>query len=252
MATTVAAPPEGQPPIGLFGRLTGVVFSPKPTFADIARKPNWLAPMLVMTVVWLALNLVLVRRVDWVEASRQQIERSKFASSRIEQLPPDQQARAFERAASQAKITRYVRGVIGWPLLIIIIGGIYLGGFKLFGGARLNYKTSLAIVAYAHVPLALRELIGIPVVLLKDPSAIEPENFLASNLAAVWGTSVPAWQTVLGAWLDVFGLWALVLTAIGFSQTDPKKLSLGKSFGIVFGISIVLLLIFTGLASLFS
>jgi hypothetical protein len=43
MATATSAP-DAQASIGTFGRLTGVLFNPKPTFVDIARRPTWLAP----------------------------------------------------------------------------------------------------------------------------------------------------------------------------------------------------------------
>jgi hypothetical protein len=253
MSTTPVASPEAPAGMGSFARLVGVFLNPKATLTDIAQRPGWIVPVVVLTVIWLALNIVLVRRVNWVEVSKQQIEKNKFAARQIEQLTPEQRERAYERAAERGKVTRYVRGVIGWPLAIVILGGIYHGLFKLFGGARISsFKVSLSVLAYAYLPSGLRELIAIPVSLFKDPSAIDPENFLASNVAAFMGGDTPLWQLVPTAWLDVFGLWSLVLVAIGYSVIDPKKVSLGKSFAIVFGLSIALILVFTGLASLFS
>src|SRR5712691_3248497 len=41
MATTPAPAPEPQASISPFGRIIGVLFSPKSTFEDIARKPSW-------------------------------------------------------------------------------------------------------------------------------------------------------------------------------------------------------------------
>lgn len=249
MATTPMPAPEPQASISTIGRLTGVLFSPKRTFADIARKPTWAAPLLLLAVIWLGLNAVLVQRTDWMEVSKQQIEKNKFAARAFEQMKPEDREVAYQKAAQRAKTTRYVRGVIGWPLLVVIMSGIYLGAFKLIGGARINYVTSLAIVAYAHLPMGIRELLAIPVNLIKDGSAIDPENFLASNVASFLGGDAPLWQTVLGGSVDIFGIWALFLVAIGFSAADPKKVKLGTAFGIVFGIWAVIVLFFAGLAS---
>jgi Yip1-like protein len=252
MVTTPAAASEPQAPINHLGRIVGALFSPKATFEDIAKRPTWIAPLLVLTLIWFALNVVLVRRVDWLQVTRDQIEKNRFAASQIERLEPDKREAAYESGARRGKISRYVRGVIGWPLLTLVFGGIYLGTFKLFGGARINFSQSFALVAHAYVPLGLRELIAIPVSLVKDPSAIDPENFLASNVAAFLPGDAPLWQIALGASADLFGLWALVLIAFAFSAADPKKVTFGKASSIAFGVWAVITLFFTGLAWAFS
>jgi hypothetical protein len=40
-----------QAKISPFGRIFGVLFSPKPTFEDIARKPTWLLPVIIMALL---------------------------------------------------------------------------------------------------------------------------------------------------------------------------------------------------------
>jgi hypothetical protein len=253
MATTsVPAVPEAKAALSPVSRIVGVLFSPKPTFEDIARKPTWAVPMVVLLLISIGLSLTLGGRADWAEVSKEQIAKSKFASSRIDQLSDDQRERVYEQAATRAKVVRYVRGFIGWPLLLLVVTGVYLGAFKLLGGARTNFATAFAVATFAHLPMGLRELIAIPVMFLKDPSAIDPENFLASNPAAILGGDLPAWQLVPLASLDVFGLWALLLMAIGFSATDPKKLPFGKSLGIVATVWGAFVLFFTMLAWVFS
>ena len=252
MATTLAPVPEEQPSLSPVARIIGVLFNPKPTFADIARRPSWVAPMLLLFVIYLGLNFALVKRADWVEVTKDQIAKSKFASRQIEQLPEEQRARAIEQGAARAKIVRYVRGVIGWPLLIVVLTAVYFGAFKLIGGARTNFAAAFAVTAFAHLPMGLRELIAIPVTFLKDPASIDPENFLASNPAALLGSDAPPWQMVPLAFLDVFGIWALILMAVGFSATDPKKLPFGKSLGIAVSVSVTFMLFFTMLAWVFS
>lgn len=252
MATTPTPAPEAQASLSPVARIIGVFFSPKPTFADIANRPSWIAPMLLLFVVYLGLNFALVKHADWVEVTKDQIAKSKFAARQIEQLPEDQRSRAMEQGAERAKIIRYCRGVIGWPLLLIVVSAIYFGAFKLIGGARTSFAAAFAVTTFAHLPMGLRELIAIPVTFLKDPASIDPENFLASNPAAIFGSDLPTWQMVPLAFLDVFGIWALILMAVGFSATDPKKLPLGKSLGITFAVSISFMLFFTMLAWIFS
>jgi hypothetical protein len=256
MATTVvpvSPEPEQQPSLSATSRIFGVFFSPKPTFADIVRRPSWIAPMVVLLLISIGLSVTLAQRTNWVEVSKEQIAKSKFAASRIDQLPDDQKDRIYEQSAQRSKIIRYVRGFIGWPLLLIITSGIYLGVFKLIGGARVNYATAFAICTFAHLPVGLKELLAIPVNLLKDPNSIDPENFLASNPAAILaGSDLPTWQMVPLAFMDIFGIWVLVLAAIGFSAADPKKLPFGKALGLAFSVWAFFLVFFTGLAWIFS
>jgi Yip1 domain len=253
MATTTVGVPDPAPQqsISGFGRVIGVFFSPGKTFADIVRRPSWVFPMLLMTVIAVGLGFSLAQKADWVQVSKDQIAKNKFASRQIDQLPEDQKARAYEDSAKRSKVIREVRGFIGWPLLIVITAGIYFGAFKLLGGIRTNFKTAFAIATFAHLPAALRELLAIPVTFLKDPASIDPENFLASNPAAML-PDLSGWSVVPLTALDVFGIWCVVLLAIGFSAADPKKIPLGKSFGIVLSVWGSIVLFFTGLLWIFS
>jgi hypothetical protein len=245
MATTPTPGPEAQAALGPFARVVGVFFSPGKTFADIIRKPSWIAPMVVLCLTWIGLNITLIKRVDWLEVTKQQIAKNKFAASQFENMEEEKKAAAYEQGASRAKTTRYVRAIIGWPCLILITAAIYLGLYKLIGGARTNFATAFAISAFAHLPDGLRELLGIPVALLRDSAAIDPDNFLASNPAAFLGGDAPIWQLTLLGPLDIFSIWSLVLVAIGFSMADPKKLPFGKSFTIIGGFYMSMVLLFT-------
>ncbi len=254
MATTPAAPPatpESQPQMSAISRIVGVFFSPGATFRDIVQHPSWVAPMILLIVIWFGLCAALVKRADWVDYSRQQIEKNKFAARQVEALPEAQKEAAYEQGAKRSKVSQYVRGVIGWPLLILFSAALNFGAFKLIGGVRTNFATAFAITVFAHLPMSLRELLAIPVTFLKDPQSIDPQNFLASNIAAFLGDSAPIWQQILFGSLDLFAIWAVILMAIGFSASDPKKAPLGRALGISFGTTFSIVLLFTTMAWIF-
>ncbi len=254
MATTTAvtpAAPEPHPQMSAISRIVGVFFSPGATFRDIAQRPSWIAPMILLIVIWSGLCATLVKRADWVGYTKQQIEKNKFAASQIEALPEARKEAAYEQGAQRSKISQYVRGVIGWPLLILFSAAINFAAFKLIGGVRTNFGTVFALTAFAHLPMSLRELLAIPVTFLKDPQSIDPQNFLASNPAAFLQDSAPVWQLILFGSLDIFSIWAIILMAIGFSATDPKKAPIGKALGIAFGTAFSFILCFTMIAWIF-
>jgi hypothetical protein len=254
MATTTAVPPaapEPQPQMSAVARMAGVFFSPGSTFRDIVQRPSWIAPMILLIVIWFGLCATLVKRVDWVNYTKQQTEKMKFMASQIETMSEDRKQAVYEQGAQRSKISQYARGIIGWPLLILFSAAINFAAFKLIGGVRVNFGTAFAITAFAHLPMSLRELLAIPVTLLKDPQSIDPQNFLASNPAAFLSDSAPLWQLILFSSLDIFALWAIILMAIGFSAADPKKAPLGKALGIAFGTTFSFILFFTMIAWIF-
>jgi Yip1 domain len=249
MATTSLPAPEAQATISPVGRIIGVFFSPKATFEDIARKPSWLAPILLLTAIGLAMNLTLVRKADWRAFAEEQLNNSP----RGQQIPPDQKDLAIERTAKGNQYFCYVRGVCGTAFLGLILALVYWGAYALVGGARLTFGKSFAVIAYSMLPGGLRELLGIPILILKDPSTLgNPYNFIGSNPGAYMSLSDPKWLVALAQSVDLFVLWSLVLTAIGFHFMDPKKLTLSKSGSIVTGVYVFFMLLGVTLAWVFS
>jgi len=254
MGTTAVAPAPGgeQAKIGAVGRVFGVLFSPKPTFEDVVRKPSWVLPLLILILCNIAFSIVLANRVDWVAVTQQNIEKNKFAARQMEGMEAAQRDQAISRQAMITKYSRYVRGVLGYPFLAIVGSAIYMLAFNLLGGAGVKYSTAFSLATFAHIPLALHDLFGIPIALLKDPTTINPENVVASNVGAILGTNAPMWQQALGSTIDVFGIWCMILVAIAFTATNPKKLTFGKSLGIVLTVYAIFTLIGVGVAAIFS
>jgi hypothetical protein len=232
MATTSLPAPDAQaqPAISPFGRIIGVFFSPKPTFEDIARKPSWVVPIILLTLIGLSMNIFLANKADW----RSFYEEQLMSSPRGQQIPADQKDLVIERGAKGNQYFCYARGLTGTICLGLLLALVYWGAYSLIGGARLTFGKSFSVVAYAMLPGGIRELLGIPILMLKDPSTLgNPYNFVGSNPGAYMSLSDPKWLTALASSFDVFVFWSLFLTAVGFHCMDPKKISMSKSAGIV-------------------
>jgi len=249
MATTPVPAPEAQATMSPFGRIFGVLFSPGRTFADIAARPSWLAPLIFLTIINIGLNVVLVKKADWRSFAEEQI----MNSPRGQQIPPDQKDLAIERGAKGNIYFCYVRGVLGVSFLVLILSLVYWGAYALLGGARLTFGKSFAVIIFAMVPDALKMLLGIPILLIKDPSTLgNPYNFIGSNPAAYMDPNGAKWLLALLSSLDIFVIWAVVLTALGFHYMDPKKLPMSKSIGIVASVYIFFTLVGVTIAWVFS
>jgi hypothetical protein len=52
--------------------------------------------------------------------------------------------------------------------------------------------------------------------------------------------------------LDLFSFWMMILMAIGYSATNPKKISVGKAFGSIIAVWFIYVLVKVGIAAAFS
>jgi hypothetical protein len=244
MATIPAPVAEPQASISAFGRIVGVLFSPKATFEDIARKPSWLLPAIILCLFSVIVAAGINKQINWREYMSQQIEKS----SRASQLSPEQKDKQIEAGAKFAPISVYLFGVPAPILAILVVGLVMWGGYNLLGGANLNYGTALGIVSHAFVPAMVGNIIFLVVLFLKPPGTLDLDNPVATNLAAFLPDGSAKWLVALGKNLDVFTFWILVLIAIGFAAANPKKLKGGTSFGIAFGIFAAWVVLRVGLA----
>jgi len=251
MATTSAVPPavpESQPQMSAFGRAFGVLFSPQKTFEDIVRKPGWVVPLLLLTVLSIVVSYALTQRVNWREYIGQQMDKSPQAA----QLTAEQKEQRIEAGAKFTVPFIYVVGVCGPAIAMLIFALVFWGAFSLLGGASTNFSTSFSIAAHAFMTGLVSSPLLILVLFLKDPSTIDPNNPLASNVAAVLPDDSAQWLVALCKSFDIFTFWTLILLAIGFAATTPKKLKGAKPYMIVFGVWAAYVVLRVGWAFAFS
>jgi hypothetical protein len=248
VTTAVPVSPESQPSLGAMARIFGVFFSPKNTFEDIVRKPSWLPPILLITILSLVVSFALNQRIDWREVASQRIEKS----SRASQLSPEQKEQQLSMSAKISPAFAYAFGLLGPVLGAVIIGAVIMGAYNLLGGAGVNFGTSMAITSYAFVPSLLSSLLFVLVLYLKPPGTVDLENPVATNIAAVLPDGTAAWLLALCKSFDVFTFWILILIAIGFAAASPKKLKGSKAFTIAFSVWAVWVVCRVGFAFIFS
>ncbi len=252
MASVATPSPEAPAPVSSFGRLYGALFSPKPTFESIAQRPTWVLPLIILCLFGLAGSFIVGKRIGWRAVIEKQIASSPKAEKQMDQLTPEQRDQALNTQAKIAPIFAYIINILGPFVGAVIIAAVLLGAFNLVGGAKVNFKTSLAIVSYAWVPALVGGVIGILILFLKDPSTIDVQNLVASNPGALLSDDSPKWMVSLLGSLDVFSFWTMILMAFGYSATDPKKISFGKAFGTVLSVWLIYVVIKVGLVFAFS
>lgn len=250
MATTTTSPaPTPEPESSnSFARVFGALFAPTETFRSVARRPTWLVPVLLITIMEIAVVATFSQRVGF----RSMLEKQIQNNSRVQQMTPQQQQRAIQTALRIAPIAAYVEGAIAPGLMIVIAAAIFLAIFNLLGGTQLKFRTSLGIVSYAFTPIIIGALLGLVILFLKDPSTVDLQNLVATNAGAFLSSDSPKWLLALMKSLDIFSFWVMALLAIGYSAAAPKKLSFIKAFFFIFGVWFLVVLARVGVAALSS
>lgn len=250
MSTTpmvAAEAPEAPVPINHFGRIIGMFFSPKATFEDIVRRPSWIVPVLLMTVLGIGVAFALNQRVDWRDVASKRIEESPRAAN----LSAEQKEQQIAMSAKVSSPVAYVFGALGPILGVLVVAAVMLLAYNVIGGANANFSVAMGIVSHAFVVSMLGSLLFILVLYLKPPGTIDLDNPVAANLGAFLPDSIPKALMSLGKSIDVFSLWTLLLISIGFATFNPKKLK-GKSLSIAIGVWAIYVALKMGGAWIFS
>jgi hypothetical protein len=204
--------------------------------------------MAIMAVLGVLAAVSLNQRMNWREYVSQQIEKS----SRASQLTPEQKEQQIEAGVKFAPISTYISVPLVPIVGLLVVTLVMWGAYNLLGGANTDFKTSLGIVSHAFVPSYIGSLLFLLVLFLKPVGTVDLENPVATNVAAFLPDDVPKWLDVLCKNVDVFVIWYLLLIAIGFAATNPKKLKGGKSLTIAVSVMAVYLVLRLGIAFIFS
>src|SRR6266481_5479268 len=139
---------DAQPPKSIVERFMGVFISPGSTFADIARKPDFIAPLLVGMVMSMAVTETMLARIGMERIVRASFERSSRASS----MTPEQMEQAVSNGVKFGSIIAHVAGVIALPILLVVVAALGLLFVNAIFGGQMDFAKSLAVACYADLP----------------------------------------------------------------------------------------------------
>lgn len=242
-------PPQPAEPVepskNSFQRLAGAIFAPAETFADIARKPDILVPLLLLILVSYATTLLSIKHFDFDAMAAQQEEVARKRNPNISDADIERMSRI---GAAGAKVSMYIA-----PLLLavwyVIMAAVLFGAVRLMGGAG-TFKQAFSATLYAWIPLLLLSIISVIVLLarggLVDPMAMA--TLVKSNPAFLVDMKEQPVLFALLSSLDVFTIWTVILLIFGFAALS--KLSRGKVAAIVLSLWGVMIVIKLGFAAL--
>ena len=243
--------------LGPFARLTGTLLSPGETFADVNRKPTWIAPMIIAICTVLASTVFFQWRVnpDWDSIMRNQIKKRMERSNQT--LTEEQMQQQVNFAKGIAKFSPLI-GAVVTPVIYVVLAGIFALGL-MFIQAKTTFKKILSVVSWSCAATAIvATIVTMASLMVRDEESLrsidptQSAGIVPSNLAAFLSSETPAVIKSLAGSIDIFTIWVLILLTIGFAAiAGARKITTSKTATVVFGFWAVYVLIKMGWAAAF-
>ncbi len=249
MSTQAASTPGPAPSKSFVGRLIGVYLSPGETFADVAQRPDFIIPLIIMVVLSLAGTEAFIAKIGMEPVIRWALEHS----SRTASMPPDQMEQTITRVVAFQSIFARVGSVLAVPIMALIVALVGWVAVKSIYGLEMKFKTAFSIAAYAGLVGIINAVMTIVLIFFGDPehAISNPQNLSPSCLGFFLNpadTSKPL--LAFAGSLDVFTIWYLALLGLGFSAGTARKAKFISLFLIYLGLWLLWVLIKMGLATL--
>ena len=217
--------------MGEGSRLLGVFFEPAKPFEDVAARPNFWVPLILIMVLSMGYMVLFGQHVGWERMIRHQVE----TSSRAAQQTPEQREQGIQIGVKIAPIAAFGGGLVGVPLMTLIWAAVLLGIMKGMMSAQVRLKQVFAILCYAGMPGVIMMLLAVAVMFMKPPDDFNLQNPLVFNPGAVMDPlTTPKFLYSVASSLDLFRVWTLVLIGIGLKAAGGKQLSMGGAMTAVF------------------
>jgi hypothetical protein len=211
-------PADTRPPLGLWSRAVGIIFSPGETFSDVVRSPRPVGILfLVALVTGLAASGPQFTERGRLAVRQMQIEQTERMTGRP--LAPEQQAQ-MEQMASYGSVLTLVSTFVGLPIFSLVLSAIFWALFNVVLGGMASFKHVLGIVTHSQVIFGLSALLSAPVLLMQERWSpygpfnlgalvpmLEPSSLVAATLSS----------------MTFFGVWQCIVLGIGLAVLYGKR-----------------------------
>jgi Yip1 domain len=222
--TAGAAATAPQGPDSAFGRIVGAFLFPVRTFAAIAARPTFLAPLVLWTAASFLVSELVLTRTDWraviVEGNAHR--ENKLSDEQVDRIAEGQRKFVWVYEALAVVVPAF--------LTLVTAGAVWMG-CQAFGW-DLRFRQSFGVAAHAFLPGVLASLVLFPT--LWGRATIDPQGLddvLPTNLGRfVSRHSDKVLHSLLGSF-DLLSLWTVVLLVLGLSAA--AKVSRTRMAGLV-------------------
>lgn len=234
-----AATTEPSEAMTFWERIIGVFGSPGKTFRDIAERPTWVFPFILMILATAIMTQVLIPAIQADYTSSEQYD--KLLSN--DKLTPEQIESAQKMYLSYVKNFSAISSGIYTAIASVLATAVLLFAGNVILGGNAKFRQIFSIYCWGGLVGLLGLLIRIALSLQKmsmkvylSPAILFPSDAEETTLFKIAGA------------LDVFLVWRIVLLAIGFAAV--YKIAFGKSLatlGPVYAVFVAIGILFSNL-----
>jgi len=187
-------------------RIIGVFFSPRATFEDIDRKPNWVLPLVLILVIIIGFTLITmpISMPEQMEKQREKMLERGMDDDQIDKI-----------MTSQEKIGKYL-GPIGAAISTIIILLVFTLIFWFVGnivlGGQTKFNKMFSVYLHSSLIGMLGVLFSLPLIIQKQTADV---HFSLALLLPQEQSSTVLFNTLKA--FGIFSIWQYVVLAIGFA-----------------------------------
>lgn len=220
-------------PKGTVERIIGIFTAPRATMEDIAARPSWVVPLILIVLASGAAGFFLK---DVIVDN---------TISQMREKNPDIPAEQLETTAKWTRLSSYVMPVIFTPLFYVILAAIFLFIGNTILGGEAKFKTVFSMVCWSGIVTLIGSAVNIPVMISRG--VMESAASLASLLPPDDNKTVLYY---ILSQIDLFTIWWLVV--LGFGMAAVYRFSTNKGMIAVFGLWGVYVVIAVALKAMFS
>jgi hypothetical protein len=226
-----AVMPQAKSPIE---RMIGVFVSPEATMQDIAARPSWVLPLIIIMVVsglsgFFLQDAILQTQLEAMEQRNMSAEQIEQARSTMEKVIP---------------YTAPLLPLIFTPLMYLIIAGVLMLAGNVILGGETKFSTLFATTCWSGMISILGSLITVPIMLKRQ--VMESATSLSTLLSP---DSKDTFLYNLFSQIDLFWIWWVVV--IGFGFAAAYKFSTRKAMATVFTLWAIYVVIAVALKTIF-
>ncbi len=215
--------PEGEE-LSIVQKIVGIFTAPAKAFASIDLSPGWIIPLTLI----LAVNLVFVYFANDIILEETLVQQEEAMMERG--MDAEQIDAALTQVESWTPISVWVLSIIGPPIILAIVSGVFLFVGNVILGGKTSFKKVLSVTAWSWLIFSLAGLVMLPLVLSQETMQI------SFSLATFM--SEESKNTFLYLFLqkiEVFTIWWIAVYSIGLGviyKTKTQKMA--TAVGVVY------------------
>jgi hypothetical protein len=196
-------------------RVVGIILSPRKTYAAVVAYPRVLGVMLLVVAITISASFMFFSTDVGKEAFIDvQMRRMESIGRRVS----DAQYVALERLSAYAAWVTASVQLLAIPILSLGVAVICLVIFNAMLGGNASFKQVLAVVAHAQIPMALQQLLALP--LDYAQGSVSSPTSLNVFLPVLDDTS---FSSHLAGSIDLIWIWVIVNLSIGFGVLYKRR-----------------------------